>query len=98
MTEPVAQAQAQIDVRNAAFWDELCGTTFARSVGISDASPQSLARFDAAYLDFYPYLEGYLPPPGSSGLGSSRTRVTRPSSVRGCRAGPARARSTRTGP
>ena len=67
MTEPVAQAQAQIDVRNAAFWDELCGTTFARSVGVSDASPQSLARFDAAYLDFYPYLEGYLPPPGSSG-------------------------------
>lgn len=63
----MAQAQAEIDVRNAAFWDELCGTTFARSVGVTDASPQSLARFDAAYLDFYPYLEGYLPPQGSSG-------------------------------
>ena len=63
----MAQAQAEIDLHNAEFWDELCGTAFAKSVGVSDASPQSLARFDAAYLDFYPYLEGYLPPPGSSG-------------------------------
>ncbi len=61
------QAQAETDIRNAEFWDELCGTTFARSVGVTDASPQSLARFDAAYMDFYPYLEGYLPEPGSDG-------------------------------
>jgi SAM-dependent methyltransferase len=63
----VTQAQAEIDVRNAGFWDELCGTTFARSVGVTDTSPESLARFDAAYLDFYSYLESYLPPPGTSG-------------------------------
>ena len=52
------QAQAETDIRNAEFWDELCGTTFARSVGVTDASPQSLARFDAAYMEFYPYLAG----------------------------------------
>jgi len=63
----VAQAQAEIDVSNAAFWDELCGTAFARSVGVTDASPASLERFDRAYLAFYPYLEGYLPPAGTEG-------------------------------
>ena len=66
-SQAVGQEQAEIDVRNAAFWDELCGTAFARSVGVTDASPQSLARFDAAYLDFYSYLDGYLPPAGSTG-------------------------------
>ena len=63
----MAQQQAEIDVRNAEFWDELCGTAMARSVGVTDASPRSLARFDDAYMRFYPYLEGYLPPPGSAG-------------------------------
>jgi ubiquinone/menaquinone biosynthesis C-methylase UbiE len=55
------RAQEDIDRQNAAFWDELCGTTMARSRGIRDQSPESLRRFDAAYLDFYPYLSGYLP-------------------------------------
>ncbi len=63
----MAEAQAHIDADNAEFWDELCGTAFARRVGVTDSSAQSLARFDAAYLDFYPYLEGYLPPPGAAG-------------------------------
>jgi SAM-dependent methyltransferase len=63
----VAEAQAHIDADNAEFWDELCGTAFARRVGVADSSAQSLARFDAAYLDFYPYLKGYLPPSGASG-------------------------------
>jgi SAM-dependent methyltransferase len=57
----MAAEQAQIDRGNAAFWDELCGTSLARREGITDASPQSLARFDAAYLADYPYLPGYLP-------------------------------------
>ncbi|MEA2248740.1 MAG: hypothetical protein QOH46_3269 [Solirubrobacteraceae bacterium] len=55
------RAQEEIDRQNAEFWDELCGTTMARSLGISDESPESLGRFDAAYLEFYPYLPGYLP-------------------------------------
>jgi SAM-dependent methyltransferase len=57
----MAQTQAEIDARNAGFWDELCGTKFARENGVTDSSPQSIARFDRAYFDFYPYLPEYLP-------------------------------------
>jgi SAM-dependent methyltransferase len=59
----MAEAQQQIDRRNASFWDELCQTAFARQLGVDDASPENLARFDAAYLAQYPYLVGYLPEP-----------------------------------
>jgi len=51
--------QQATDSSNAEFWDELCGSGLARSIGVTDASPSSLARFDAAYLDFYPYLRRY---------------------------------------
>ena len=52
---------ADVSQRNAEFWDELCGTHMARRLGIRDASPGELARFDAAYLALYPYLLGYFP-------------------------------------
>jgi SAM-dependent methyltransferase len=45
-----------VDKANAEFWDELCGTTMARELGIRDHSPESLRRFDEAYFAFYPYL------------------------------------------
>ena len=54
--------QNTIDARNASFWNDLCGSSLARRVGVEDSSAESLARFDAAYLEHYPYLEGYLPP------------------------------------
>jgi SAM-dependent methyltransferase len=60
-------AQRAIDQResvgaaNAIFWSELCGTTLARSLGIADASAQSLRRFDDWYFRYYPYLERYVP-------------------------------------
>lgn len=54
-------AQARLDEANAAFWDELCGTAMAQANGVSDSSPASLARFDRAYFEFYPYLPGYVP-------------------------------------
>lgn len=60
----MAQGQAQLDRSNAAFWDELCGTSLAKQLGVSDDSPESLARFDEYYLALYPYLEGYLPEKG----------------------------------
>ena len=41
---------------NSEFWNELCGSSLARTLGIVDASPKSLARFDDWYFDFYPYL------------------------------------------
>jgi len=59
----MAEAQSQIDQRNADFWDELCGTTLAKQLGVTDSSPQSLERFDRYYLGMYPYLERYLPGP-----------------------------------
>lgn len=42
---------------NAAFWNGLCGSHLARVLGITDDSPQSLARYDAWYLEYYSYLE-----------------------------------------
>ena len=52
--------QAEIDRRNAAFWNELCGTQLAQSLGVVDFSAESLARFDRYYLQIYPYLHNYL--------------------------------------
>lgn len=54
-------AQSTLDERNASFWDELCGSALAGEVGITDASAESLAAFDAAYMEHYPYLNAYLP-------------------------------------
>jgi SAM-dependent methyltransferase len=51
-----------IDKQNAAFWDELCGSMLARRLGITDASPESLRRFDEAYFGMYPYLMRHLQP------------------------------------
>jgi SAM-dependent methyltransferase len=61
MTRDDGGTQSTLDQRNAAFWDELCGSALARQVGIEDVSPESLAKFDAAYMSHYPYLYRYLP-------------------------------------
>jgi SAM-dependent methyltransferase len=55
-----ADPQSAIDQRNKAFWDELCGSGLARSLGITEITPASLARFDDAYMAYYPYLTSYL--------------------------------------
>lgn len=46
--------------RNAAFWDELCGSGLARALGITGRTSADLDRFDAAYWDLYPYLDRYI--------------------------------------
>ena len=61
MSSSEITAQIDIDQANKAFWDELCGSMDARSLGIDDRSPQSLKRFDDWYMDFYPYLTRYIP-------------------------------------
>lgn len=48
------------DRRNRVFWEELCGSSLARALGIREHSPASLARYDRAYLAVYPYLERYV--------------------------------------
>jgi SAM-dependent methyltransferase len=55
--------QQAIDSRNAEFWDELCGSRLAQSIGVTDHSAESLGRFDDAYMGMYPYLDGQLRAP-----------------------------------
>lgn len=50
-----------ISRNNAAFWDELCGSALAKSLGIADSSAESLQKFDNWYFDFYPYLFQHIP-------------------------------------
>lgn len=58
---PSTSGQQSIDAKNAAFWDELCGSALARQLGVQDASAESLKRFDTAYMGSYPYLGAYIP-------------------------------------
>ena len=55
-----ADGQSSIDSRNRAFWDELCGTGLAQSLGITEITPESVFHFDEAYMGHYPYLARYL--------------------------------------
>jgi ubiquinone/menaquinone biosynthesis C-methylase UbiE len=55
-----ADPQASIDERNKSFWDELCGTNSAQTLGITEITPDSLALFDDWYMAYYPYLTRYL--------------------------------------
>ncbi|HWA21427.1 MAG TPA: class I SAM-dependent methyltransferase [Caulobacterales bacterium] len=55
-----ADVQDHIDTANNAFWNTLCGTTFANSIGVTDDSPASLGRFDEWFFKLYPYLEDHV--------------------------------------
>jgi SAM-dependent methyltransferase len=50
----------ELDRRNEEFWDELCGTSFARALGLVGRDRETLEAFDRAYFAFYPYLTEYL--------------------------------------
>lgn len=52
--------QKEIDEKNSAFWNELCGTQLAHQLGVVDSSQESLKKFDDFYIDYYPYLKSYL--------------------------------------
>ncbi|MGK5090845.1 class I SAM-dependent methyltransferase [Deltaproteobacteria bacterium TL4] len=43
------------------FWDELCGTIAWTNLGLGVATKEALETFDQWYMDYYPYLEKYLP-------------------------------------
>jgi len=60
MTTRGGVGQSETDIRNAAFWNELCGSGLARSIGITDRTPESLRKFDEAYMAMYPYLARYV--------------------------------------
>ncbi|MCH1512456.1 MAG: class I SAM-dependent methyltransferase [Acidimicrobiales bacterium] len=55
--------QSNVDNKNQGFWDELCGSGLAKSIGTLDNSPESIKKFDSAYMGLYPYLFQYLPHP-----------------------------------
>ncbi|MGH2650633.1 MAG: class I SAM-dependent methyltransferase [Actinomycetota bacterium] len=55
----MSSTQAAIDARNAEFWNELCGSSLARILGITEPTRDSLTRFDEAYWGLYPYLRRY---------------------------------------
>lgn len=57
----MTDTQDAIDAANAAFWDQLCGSHLAQIIGVTDDSPESLARYDAWYFDLYPYLLDHVP-------------------------------------
>lgn len=52
-----------INKANSVFWDEVCGSNLAKSIGMPLAVPPNphwLKRFDKAYFSMYPYLTHYL--------------------------------------
>ena len=63
----MAATDTALDERNASFWNELCGTGLARSLGIETVDGDALRRFDAAYMEIYPYLWQYLELPAVRG-------------------------------
>jgi ubiquinone/menaquinone biosynthesis C-methylase UbiE len=63
----VASTGTALDERNASFWNELCGTGLAHSLGIETVDADALRRFDAAYMEIYPYLWQYLELPALRG-------------------------------
>lgn len=54
---------AHVDLSNAAYWNEPCGTTRLEQLGISASleTASSLAAFDAFFFEFYPYLDRHIP-------------------------------------
>ena len=56
----VMTVETGLDERNARFWDMLCGWSMARAIGITGDEREDLARFDEAYLAYYPYLARYV--------------------------------------
>ena len=50
-----------ISEENISFWDDLCGSYLARSIGITDKYQSSLKKYDDWYFNFYPYLFKYIP-------------------------------------
>ena len=45
-------SQAEIDARNADFWNELCGSHAAKALGMTGSDRASLAKFDRWFFDF----------------------------------------------
>ena len=60
MSDKKLNNQIKIDNKNTEFWDEMCGSGLASSLGVSDFSVESLKKFDDYFFDFYPYADDYI--------------------------------------
>jgi hypothetical protein len=54
-------SELNISKQNEKFWNELCGSQLAKSLGIAESSKGLLKKFDNWYFDFYPYLFDHIP-------------------------------------
>jgi SAM-dependent methyltransferase len=54
--------QSTVDEQNRNFWNHICGSPWARQLGINDTTPESLKKFDDYYFQYYPYLLPFLNP------------------------------------
>lgn len=60
--------QATIDKKNKKFWDEPCGATSAKKMGLNADDLNAVKKFDSLYLNrLYPYLKKYIKPKEMSG-------------------------------
>ena len=50
-----------LDQKNIAFWNELCGSHLAKVLGIKDSSTASLKKFDDWFVAYYPYIFYHIP-------------------------------------
>jgi SAM-dependent methyltransferase len=46
--------------KNSDFWNEMCGTSLAKSLGITEINENTLEKFDNAYFEMYPYLKPFV--------------------------------------
>ena len=54
------RSQMDTDASNSSYWEEMCGTSAAKALGITGRDCESLQRFDTWYFEFYPYLDDFI--------------------------------------
>lgn len=53
--------QASIDESNRRYWQEMCGSTMARDIGVTGDDRESLAAYDRYFFGFYYYMDEFIP-------------------------------------
>lgn len=60
MNSIAKEGQSVVDAANNAFWNELCGSAAARTLGVTGNDRVSPKKYDDWYFQYYPYLEKYI--------------------------------------
>lgn len=56
----MAEDDTKANAANEQFWDMLCGSGLAQSLGATDFTPRSLQVFDAFFMSYYSYVYDWL--------------------------------------